>query len=455
LSSHSPSKILATPLLLILGGFLLLAGCGSSHNAPTTSTGPVNNTAQVMAFFGPAGQSAGFVNGIYVTVTVCQRGTTTCVQISNVLVDTGSIGLRVLSSALSPVSLSQILQSNSPLLECIQYGDTSYSWGPMQLADVQIAGEKASNIPVQILGGTNLAAPSSCLTTPVNQSLPGSPPGNENTLQSLGANGILGIAGNNGSSDGEGIVDCGSICNSSLSGNPYYICPGSNCTEVLVPTSVQAANPVAAFSSDKNGVMFTFPSVPSTGASTLSGTMNFGIATQSDNALGNVTVYSMDLCGSLPTVTFNRVSYNDTSCNGTGSGLGGFFDTGSNALYVLDSNTVHSFNNSIADCTNSNETGFYCVTGGGTVTLTNISLLGNGVGSGTISLNIMDANALFNTNNSVFNDLGGDGFMSSPSTANDFFDFGSPFFFGRTVFIGIGGVTGVDSSTAPAGFVAF
>lgn len=453
MSSKSVSLAGAVPFVLCVMFLLVLAGCGGS-STPLSSTGPVNNTANVVASFGPNGQAGGsngvFVNGIYISVNVCQRGTTNCVLIDNVLVDTGSIGLRLIPSALGSLTLSQIMQGGNPLLECIQYGDTSYSWGPMQLADVKIAGEQALNIPVQVIGATNFAAPATCLTMPV-----ASGQGNNDTVQTLGAKGILGIAGNNGSSDGEGIVDCGSFCSSSLSGNPYYICPGGNCTEVLVSTSVQAANAVAAFSSDKNGVMITFPSVPATGTTLLSGTINFGIGTQTDNALSNVTVFAMDACGDLPTVTFSGISYTDTSCNGTGSGMGGFFDTGSNALYVLDSNTVHSFNNNIADCTNANESGFYCVTNGGNVTLTNISLLGNGVGSRTISLNIMDANALFTTNNSVFDDLGGDGFTSSPSPANDFFDFGSPFFFGGTVFIGIGGVTGVDSNTAPAGFVAF
>jgi hypothetical protein len=391
---------------------------------------------------------------MFIDITVCQHGTTNCVPIKNVLVDTGSVGLRLVQGVLGSVTLSQILQNNSPLLECIQYGDTSYSWGLMQLADVEMGGETASNIPIQLLGATNNnAAPQTCLTMPPTGVPNG---GNEDTVQTLGANGILGIAGNNFSGDGEGIFDCGSVCASKSAGSSYYICPNGNCVQVIAATKLQAANPVAAFSSaDKNGVMITFPLVPATGATQLVGTMNFGIGTQTDNALGTAKIFAFDACGTLPTVTFNAISYFDTACTRTGSGMGGFFDTGSNALSVLDANTLSFLG--ISDCSSSSTgTGFYCVTGGGTATLSNIVLLGNGnIGSGAISLTIADATRLFTSNNAVFSNLGSDGFTGNPGQATDYFDFGAPFFFGRTVFVGIGGAGGLNVTNAPNGFVAF
>jgi hypothetical protein len=450
LSFKSPLRVVAAPLLLCMMCLLVLAGCGSGNSSPTTST-KVSNTAQLEASSGPNGLAGGLVNGIFITLTVCQHGTKTCAPpIDHVLVDTGSIGLRLVPSVLGSVSLSQILVGNSALLECVQYGDTSYSWGPLQLGDVQIAGEQASNIPIQLLGATSAPVPSNCLPTPVNPALPNG--GNEDTLATLGANGILGIAGFT--------TDCGSSCNtvSFTSGYPYYTCPNGTCGAVPVPTGEQSTNVVAAFSSaDTNGFMITFPSVAATGATSLTGTINFGIGTQTDNALTNVTVFAMDPCLDFPTVTFpfpNGVSYTDTNCNGTGTGLGGFLDTGSNALYISDATTLASLG--ISDCPpTSNGSGFYCVTGGGTATLSSIGLAGfNGVGSGTTSLNIMDATKLFTSNNAVFNDLGSDSVVGgSPST--DFFDFGSPFFFGRTVFVGIAGVAVVNGLNVPNGFVAF
>ena len=448
MSCKSLPKAMVERFYLCVICLLVLAGCGgSSNNNTATTTTAVNNTVSLKAGFGPNGANGGLVNGIFTNINVCQHGTTICVPIDNVLVDTGSIGLRIVSSALGSVKLSQILQGNNALLECIQYGDTSYSWGPMQFGDVQIAGEQALNIPVQVIGATNnLAAPSTCLTNPVDPTLPGNPPGNEDTVQSLGANGILGI--------GPATFDCGSFCTRNSTGTGYYTCPNGTCTEVAVATSSQAVNPVAMFSSlDKNGVMITFPPVGATGMATLSGTMNFGIGTQTDNALGNVTLYAMDACGDFSSATFNGVSYADTSCtSGSGTSFGAFVDTGSNALYVLDAGTLSSFG--ISDCpSSSNAPGFYCVTGGGTATLPPISLIGSGnVGVGTISLSIADAVTLVKTNNAVFSNLGGDS-GNSPST--DFFDLGSPFFFGRTVFIGIAGGTVPNGVNAPNGFVAF
>ena len=440
----------AAPFLLGVMILVGVVGCGGSNSSAAKTT-VVSNTATLTASSGPNGLAGGIVNGLYVTVTVCQHGTTNCVPINNVQVDTGSVGLRLVQGTLGSVTLTPINVNGSPLEECRQYGDTSYSWGPLEFADVQIGGETASNIPVQLLGQVSAPAPSNCLTMPVNSNLPGTPPGNEDTVASLGSNGLLGIAGQ--------IFDCGSSCTtvSFTSGYPYYICPNGTCQAVGVATADQAVNPVSQFTgSDNNGVMITLPSVPSSGAVSVSGTMNFGIATRSDNALGNATIYALDPCQFFPTVTFSGISYTDTFCTGTGSGLGGFLDTGSNAFYISDANTLKSSGISgISDCASTTSgSGFYCVTGGMT-TLSPVNFVGfGGVGSANISLNINDATTLFSTNNAVFNDLGSDSMLGgNPST--DFWDLGLPFFLGRTVFVGIAGTAMPAGVNAPNGFVAF
>lgn len=449
--SKSPSRATAVPFLLAVMSVLVLASCSSSSSSTPTPTPVTNNSVAVTAGFGPLGSSGGYVNGLFTNITVCQHGTQNCATIDNVLVDTGSVGLRLLPSTLGSVALTPITNGGLALEECIQYGDTSYSWGPIELADVDIAGETASDIPIQLVGDTSFTVPSTCLTTPVAAGTPGTPPGNEDTLQTLGANGILGIG--NGAIDGP--WDCGSYCTSNIEFNPYYTCPGGVCGEIEVSTSVQAENPVAAFtSSDRNGVIITLPAVSATGAATVSGTLTFGIATQSDNALASsATVYSADECSFLPTITYNGVTYSDNLCTTGTGGFGGVLDTGSNALYVFDATTLSPLG--ISDCASStNGFGFYCVTGGAT-TLSNIGLAGNGLGSGAISLSIGDATTLINTNNAVFNNLGGDS-GTGPST--DYLDLGLPFFLGKTVFIGITGVsgeTGTFAVTAPYGFVAF
>lgn len=429
----------------------LLSGCGGGSGAPFNVTAPAaNNTATVTVGSGPLGQSGGIVNGMFTSITICKSGTQNCATVDNVLVDTGSLGVRLLSSAVGSLALSTISSGGNPLEECVQFGDTSYAWGSMVVADVKIAGESAPQIPVQILGGASGNAPASCLTVPVNPNLPNG--GNLDTQQSLGANGILGI-GNGGA---QGPWDCGSFCATNAAGSRYYLCPGGTCQQAAVPTNDQSTNPIAAFiSSDTNGLVITLPAVGATGSSTVSGTMSFGVGTQSDNAIASgTTLYAMDQCDDFPTIAFNSVNYTDTFCNtGTGTSFGGFLDTGSNGLFISDATTLASFG--ISDCaSNTSGFGFYCVSGGGTTSLSNIALSGNGgVGSGKVTLNIESATTLVNTNNAVFNDLGSD---SGTGPSSDFFDFGLPFFLGRTVAIGITGATGQSSMTsARFGFVAF
>lgn len=456
MNPKSRAKTTAVSFLVFAIGVLVLSGCGNSSSTTTAPTPAANNSLAVNAGFGPDGQSGGVPNELYTTITVCQPGTENCVTIPNILVDTGSIGLRLLPTALAGLSLSTITVDGNVLEECVQYGDTSYSWGPMALAKVEITGETDNDIPVQLVGDTNFAVPGNCLSTPI---APGTPNGgNEDTVFSLNANGILGIG--NGASFGP--WDCGEDCTSVEFGIgfPYYICPGGACSPVGVPTADQDVNPIAEFtSSDTNGMMIILPSVGTTGAPTVSGTINFGVSTQSDNALGSATVFAEDPCGFIPTVTFNGVGYDDTICTPADSGgMGGIFDTGSNALFVSDSSTLSFLG--IYDCASTTAGfGFYCVTGGGTATLSNVGLFGYGnVGSEALSaLNITDGTTLLKTNNAVFNNLGGESGGTGPST--DSFDFGLPFFIGRTVFIGITGASGTSSGsfavTAPYGFAAF
>ena len=81
-----------------------LSACSSGTGGPAGSGGPAleTNTVPVEVNAGPGGIQAGYVNGLYVAVTLCTPGSTTnCQTIDGISVDTGSSGLRVLSSALT------------------------------------------------------------------------------------------------------------------------------------------------------------------------------------------------------------------------------------------------------------------------------------------------------------------------------------------------------------------
>ncbi len=102
------SAATATPFVLGVISLLALAGCGGSNSSAAKTT-VVSNTATLTAGSGPNGLAGGSVNGLYVTVTVCQHGTTTCITINNVQVDTGSVGLRLVQGTLGSVTLTPMM----------------------------------------------------------------------------------------------------------------------------------------------------------------------------------------------------------------------------------------------------------------------------------------------------------------------------------------------------------
>jgi len=163
--------------------FSVACGGGSHSGTQNTIVTSGTNVAPVSVNLGPAA-SDGFpsVNAAFVSVTVCVPGTSNCKTIDNVLVDTGSSGLRILSSEFSLPLPQQNASDGNPVYECFPFV-SGYTWGPVQTADVEIAGEKASSTTIEVIG-TSITPPTGCL----NFGLPPS-----NNVDSLRANGILGI----------------------------------------------------------------------------------------------------------------------------------------------------------------------------------------------------------------------------------------------------------------------
>jgi len=412
----------------------------TSQSASTTVTLTANNSAPLFVNFGPNGNTGNpntaFYNGVFTTVTVCLPATTVCQIIPDVLVDTGSVGLRILNSQLTLVPARELGtikdSSGNQVQECVQFADTSYVWGPVLFANVAIAGEVAASVPIQVIGNTTFPVPvSSCLSLGSGPSL--------DTVAALGANGILGV--------GTSIQDCGFNCagGQTFSGYPYYVCPKNVCQTVPVPIGQQVVNPVAFFTQDNNGVEILLPSISSAGAPLLpytdaggtnlvpAGQLIFGVGTQANNAVGNATLYATDSRGNFPNVVYNGVSYTSA----------GFLDTGSNALFVSDPVTL-----GILNCA---DNPYYCPN---TTTPISLTTYGANGTSGTVNLNIANADTLFGNNPgyAAFNNLAG---QSGTDPFTDYFDLGLPFFFGRTVFVGIGGTTVPNNVSAPNGYFAF
>jgi len=429
----------------ILLGISLLAGCGGSGSGGSGSSGNISaansspsasNVVALSVDSGPAAANGGTFNIPYVSVTICQAGTSNCAAIDHVLVDTGSTGLRLFASALAAANLSlpvmtDPLDSSNTIGECLPFID-GYTWGPVATATVEIGGEAASGISINIVddnGSYTPSVPEACTSLTTNKSL--------NSVAEFWANGVLGV--------GLHAQDCGAACaECALSGggctssnDVYYSCNASSntCTSVSVALAQQVLNPVSVFASDNNGVILQFPALTSTGALSAQGTLTFGIGTQSNNALGNAVVLSTDDLGYF-TTTFN------------GQALGSsFIDSGSNAFFFDDS--------SLTACSDSGTPPkppyFYCPASTQDLSAVNEGhdAYGNPTGaSSTVSFQIADLNAIARTHYAIA-DAGGSGASSTGTdTLNDDFDFGLSFFYGRRVYTAIEG-TLAGNATGP------
>lgn len=378
------------------GGSSSSSGGGSPEEVDGGSiSGP--NVAPVVVNSGPPGTPTFDVP--FVTVTLCVPGTDTCETIDYVTVDTGSSGMRVLASALTGLRAfpQQVATTGDPLVECMQFDD-GYTWGSVRLADVKIAGEVAGKIPIQVIGDpTYTNVPTDCSSSGPS----------EDTLATFGANGLIGI--------NQIIPDCGDDCADSgdVLAGAYYSCTSSACTSVAVPIADQVPNPIASFGADGNGALLQFPTVPAGGAGTLSGSLVFGIGTQSNNGLGRAQVVTVDTNGNFTTV------YKGTTFATS------FLDSGTNILAFNDS--------SIPGCSSaSGLSGYYCPTSPLSLTAQNTGR--NGVAT-TVSFSVESADTLFGSSNAVFDDVAASGVDAKS------FDWGLPFFLGRSVYIALDGAT--------------
>jgi hypothetical protein len=361
----------------------------------------------------------------YASVTVCVHGTQTCATIPYVLVDTGSYGLRIFASALAAAHLTLPVMadpnnSGNTIAECVPFAQ-GYTWGPLASADVKMAGETASGVSVNILDDNDsyaAAAPSSCTSN--GSSL--------NMVSDFSANGVLGV--------GTFVQDCGDSCappdcdsqeSCAQQMDDYYSCntgTGGNdqCSYAPMALSAQVSDPVALFASDNNGVILQLPSVPPNGAVSASGNLIFGIGTRSNNALGGALIVTADPDTGNFTTVFNGQPLDQS-----------FIDSGSNALYFND--------DSITQCSHSS---FYCPSSTLSLSATNEGASG---GSNVVQFQVSQAfNLPSNQANYAFSNAGGTASLINGS--DGYFDWGLPFFYGQSVYVGFAG-SSVDGTAGP------
>ena len=399
-----------------------VAGTPALNDLPPVPA--VKNEVPVYVDAGPADTDYN-VNRLYTDVTICHPGMsspgspTQCQTIDHVLVDTGSTGLRLLSSVMAPgLNLSRLSGTGvSPLLNCAQFVDLSFAWGPVVTADIVLGGKTAKSVPIQVI-----ADPDPSLSSPPAACSVGGTA--ITTAKILGANGVLGL--------GLSKEDCGASCENISNYGFYYTCTDPTCaaiTGVKTSRDKQVKNPVPLFLTDNNGVQIALPEVTAPGIPTRDGTLTFGIGTQSPAA---VTVLTTNSFGYVTTVLTGQ-NLPDFSRS--------FIDSGSNGLF---------FDSTIPTCTGTTVSDFYCPS-----TRLDLSarLVGaNGASSPSLLFSIGNATDLFasRTNaelNHVFPTLAGN-LPGQPTT----FDWGLPFFYGRRVSFGI---EGQPSSLGIGPFYAF
>jgi hypothetical protein len=394
---------------------LTIISCGgggggkSGISAPTQPTAG-SNVATVIVDAGPT-PSQPSLNTLFTTVTICAPGSTTqCATIDHVQVDTASFGFRVLAAALpSGFTLPVVALPNSAgsLVECTVFGD-GYSWGPVALADFTIAGESVASMPLQIIGDSRFSSvPTACSSqsTVANE---------EDTVAAFGANAIIGI--------GVEPSDC-PACAQQTGLGVYFACTTATaCTETIVPVADLLPNPIADFATDNNGSFLVLPAVPLTGSATVTGSLIFGVDTQTNNQSGSQTVAFIDPSNAELTMVYKGNTLSDS-----------FIDSGTNGIYFADS--------TLTTCTDAPD--FYCPSS--TLNLPLGIRLGNGSTFST-TFNVVNADTL-TSGIAAFPGLAG----TLPASL-DGFDWGLSFFYGKRVATVIAGHT---TSVGTGPYIAF
>jgi len=225
-----------------------ILGCGTATEIGNSNLAPLYVDGGCMPQTNP--------NIAFTNIKICAPGSkTNCQVIDHVQVDTGSVGLRLSSSAVNSSllqAMTKIPTSGGQILTgCAVFGDGSLLYGPIQTADVYIANKFVKSFPVQVTG----------------QNPPVAGCGVGGFQGPADKNGLLGIA----------LELSGSVI--------YYSCntDGSNCAPTT-PTTNASPNLVSKFQNDNNGVAIALSQILGSGSvDPVLGLLIFGIGTHANN----------------------------------------------------------------------------------------------------------------------------------------------------------------------------
>lgn len=353
--------------------------------------------------------SGSYVNKPCVEVTICNVDGTSCTTVGDILLDTGSYGLRIFKQAIPGLNLPQSSAGN--IAQCMEYGDGSKQWGPIKQARLQLGKMSPITLPVQVIDYEFPGMDENCGGA---EKFPGQGSGSD----FAGFNGILGV--------GVFQSDCGNYCASNADNQVYFRCSGNSCQSTAVSTQNQVQNPIGMLASDNNGVVMRLPAISTGGKASEIGYMIFGIGTRPNNQPGTVTRLRAD------------PNYGEVTTVFGGKELRSFIDTGSNAYAIPPTRNLPNCDRELY--------GWMCPD---TVQSLNASMIefGNGK-SKTVAFRVDNFRVLFNSGRAVFSENAFESF----SNIEGFFAWGLPFYFGKLVYQGI---EGQSSSLGSGEFWAF
>lgn len=250
-------------------------------------------------------------NRMTTSITLCAPGSRRCVSIDNIMVDTGSVGLRLQGRALAGFMLPAEQDGGHDVAECFSFVGHSNIWGKVRLADVHLGGLVASSLPVQVSDGA--------LARPADASCP-------NYDNDPASNGTLGIG--RGSMERIGIL---------------YTCEAGSCTKLPaggVPDTLRIPNPVSRLPKDNNGEVFVFPPATHAVSREVHGKLYLGVNTAANNMLDRrVTILPLDARGYF-TTRFHGRNYPQS-----------YIDSGTQTISFLDPKLSKCSNTPFDYCT--------------------------------------------------------------------------------------------------------
>ncbi|MCW6507443.1 DUF3443 family protein [Lichenifustis flavocetrariae] len=242
-------------------------------------------------------------NRLVVSITLCEPGTDRCATVDDIMVDTGSTGLRLEASALpSEFRLPPFLgPDGKSLAECLRFVHDD-AWGPLFRADLRIGGMTVPGLPIQIIADDPRPCPDGC---PISTAKPTS-------------NGTLGI--------GPHLLDCQGDCLQDPSRPGVFEQEGGSWRPIRgsVPAASRLPNPISLFPNHRNGVVFDLPAVPARDTNEIVGTLTFGVGDAANNGIGDARIVRMDENGLF------------TTLYGTAAFAASYIDSGTETYILAD-----------------------------------------------------------------------------------------------------------------------